>query len=143
MLAGSGWIVDNSSVCHSFACLMLAPGHGILSGRGRVGGDPLGMVLEAIQGPRGVCEKRQTLFGGSLYTSCMTNKMRGRDPNRFLKIMEERLAHKLHTPIEIVPLAAVPKAVLGNARLSRPRRPKGIPKRPRRAPHGTIISPAR
>ena len=60
----------------------------------------------------------------------MKGEMRRRDPDRFSKILQARLAQADQQRIstEVVPLAAIPKPVLRNAPLSRPRRPKGIPK---------------
>jgi hypothetical protein len=53
-----------------------------------------------------------------------------RDPNRFSKTLQARLAqaNQQRIPIEVVPLVAIPKQALKSAVLSRPRRPKGIPK---------------
>jgi hypothetical protein len=65
----------------------------------------------------------------------MKKGIRRRDPNRLSKILEARLAQvgqkRLH--IEVVPLEAIPKPVLRNAVLPRPRRAKGVPKARRAA----------
>jgi hypothetical protein len=60
----------------------------------------------------------------------MNRDIQRRDPNRFSKILQARLAqaNQQRMPIEVVPLVAIPKLVLKNSMLSRPRRPKGIPK---------------
>lgn len=61
--------------------------------------------------------------------------IRRRDPNRFSKILEARNARasQQRSPIEVIPHVVIPKAASRNAALSRPRRPKGVPKS-RRAP---------
>lgn len=55
---------------------------------------------------------------------------RRRDPNRFSRILESRRAEvgqkRLH--VEVVSLVAIPQPEPRNAMLSRPRRPKGVPK---------------
>jgi hypothetical protein len=55
-------------------------------------------------------------------------RTRRRDPNRFSRILQSQIADKQRITIEVVPLAAIPKPVLKNAMLSRPRRAKGVPK---------------
>jgi hypothetical protein len=60
----------------------------------------------------------------------MKGDIHRRDPNRFSKILQARLAQadQQRISIEVVPFAAIPKPVLRSALLFRPRRPKGIPK---------------
>jgi hypothetical protein len=59
----------------------------------------------------------------------MKKSTRKRDANRLLKILHARVAKDAqHIPITILPLEAIPEAVLKRAVLSRPRRAKGIPR---------------
>lgn len=59
----------------------------------------------------------------------MKRSARRRDPGRLLEILEERVAKAaLVIPVEVVPLAVIPKQVLNRAIRQHPRRPKGVPK---------------
>jgi hypothetical protein len=62
------------------------------------------------------------------YEKASMKRTPGRDPKRFFQILQARLADQQRIPIEAVPLVAIPKPVLRNAMLSRPRRAKGVPK---------------
>ena len=61
----------------------------------------------------------------------MKRNAQRRDPSRFSRIIQARPAQSAldNIPIEVVPLALIPKPVLRNAKLSRPRRAKGFLKR--------------
>lgn len=61
----------------------------------------------------------------------MKSNMRRRAPDRFPKILQALLAqaNQERIPVEVVPLVTIPKPVIRNAMLPRPRRAKGVLKR--------------